>query len=222
VLRALLATFAVALALSAAAQASVKVTWPQQRTYAPGEALTVKVAADKAVRVALVRESASGRVMRTISRRTLRTGSFSAAAPTAGRYALRVGNRSRTVSIAAPVASLPLTPPPTDPTSCVQPDVATAALRLSTTTVRAGDELPYELVNQGPGCLVAGLAYSFEHQLPDGSWVAAKPDLMFAAIAVLIDVGGSFAKQAQIPADAEPGAYHLLDAGVAAPFDVTP
>ena len=72
----LLAVAAVLLLPAAAQAAGSKVTWPEQRTYAPGETMSVKVVSTERVRAALVRESASGKVMRTVARRMLRTGTF--------------------------------------------------------------------------------------------------------------------------------------------------
>jgi hypothetical protein len=234
----LLIVVVAALALPVATHASLKVTWPEQRTYAAGEELTVKVASDKAVPVALVRQSASGKVMRTIARRTLRKGTFTAAVPAAGRYSLRVAQRGRTVTVVEPVAwpQASPTPPPTfptlpaPPTACVTATDMSAELRLSATTVQAGGTLPYTLVNTSAACAVtAGAPYEFEWRLTDGTWEAVQSKQVFATYAVFLPAGRTYAKQAQIPADFRPGSYRLLDSvsggsgvvHVAAEFEVT-
>ena len=55
-MRLVLALAAVLLLPAAAQAAGPKVTWPQQRTFAPGETIRVKVKSSKPVRAALVRE----------------------------------------------------------------------------------------------------------------------------------------------------------------------
>jgi len=230
-LRALpLLTIAAALALPAAAQASLKVTWPEQRSYAPGEILKVKVVSSTRVRVAFVRVTADGKVMRTVWRTTLSKGARTAIAWRPGHYELRVAGRTRSVTIlAAPVQSPPAPiDPATFPSCGVQPGDS-AELRLGATTVRAGETLPFELVNTSAGCETAGVGYSFERRLTDGSFEAVDLHLLFPALAVILPAGTSYAKSAPIPADLAPGTYRLLDSvsgasgqiRVAAEFAVT-
>lgn len=214
-MRVIVLALAAVLALPAAAQASLKVTWPQQRTYAPGETLAVKVVSSKPVRAALVRESARGKVMRTVARRTLRRGTFSAAVPTAGRYSLRIANRARVVSVVAPAPpppppATPL-PVPLPPTSCYVPTGDRAELRLGATTVQPGGTLPFELVNTSTECLMAGVGYAFERRLEDGTWTPVRTNQIFITIGILVPAGTSYAKTAQIPGDFAPGTYRLLD-----------
>ncbi len=225
-MRLLLALAAVLLLPTAAQAAGPKVTWPQQRTYAPGETITVKVSSSKPVRAALVRESASGKVTRTIARRMLRSGTFKATAPAAGRYSLRVGKRERDIAVAAPdtpVSSGPL--PPAEP---CRPDGDTAELRLGATSAPAGGTLPLEVVNTSASCLMLGVSYSFERLMPDGAWAAVPSNQVFITIGVMLRPGQRYAKQAVIPADATPGTYRVLDAAygsgtinLAAQFEVT-
>jgi len=228
-MRLLLALAAVLLLPTAAQAAGPKVTWPQQRTYAPGETISVKVSSSKPVRAALVRESASGKVMRTVARRMLRSGTFKAKAPGAGRYSLRVGKRERDIAVAAPdtpVSSGPL--PPAEPFEPCRPDGDTAELRLSATSAPAGGTLPLEVVNTSASCLTLGVGYSFERLLADGTWAAVPSNQIFITVAVILRPGQSYAKQAVIPADATPGTYRVLDAAygsgtinLAAQFEVT-
>jgi hypothetical protein len=96
--------------------------------------------------------------------------------------------------------------------TCVTPADISAELRLSATTVRAGERLPYTLVNTSAGCTVtAGGAYEFERRLTDGTWEAVQSKQMFAMFAVFVPAGRTYAKQALIPADFPPGSYRLLD-----------
>lgn len=220
-----LAAAAVLLIAPAAEAAGPKVTWPERRTYAPGEKLTVKVVSTARVRVALVRESASGKVMRTVARRTLRRGTFSAAAPSAGRYSLRVGARSRAFT----VASGPAAPQPSEPLPCARSHGDKAELRLAAPTVTAGGVLAAEVVNtSAAGCLMGGVGYLFERLQPDGSWARVPTNLVFITVGVMIEPGRSFPKQVQIPADFTPGSYRLRDSvygangaiELTAPFEV--
>jgi hypothetical protein len=220
-----LAAAAALLVAPAAEAAGPKVTWPEQRTYAPGEKLTVKVVSPARVRVALVRESASGKVMRTVARRTLRRGTFSAAAPRAGRYSLRVGARSRDFTVAAKPAS---SPRPSEPLPCARSHGDAAELRLAAPTVIAGGVLSAEVVNTSAGCLMGGVGYLFERLQPDGSWARVPTNLVFITVGVMIEPGRSFPKQVQIPADFAPGSYRLRDSvygangaiELTAPFEV--
>lgn len=234
VLRALGILIAAALVLPAAANASTKVTWPELRTYAPGEKLTVKVVSTKPIRAVLVRRNASGKATRVIARRVLRKGTFSAAAPTAGRYALKIGTRSRTLTVVAPPSAprpgMPATAAPGKDDPCWRANGDRAELHQLATAVRRGDTLPFELVNTGAGCLFTGAGYSFQRQASDGTWLDYPTGQFFIGAAFVLRAGQSFAKSAQIPADAEPGHYRLLDsvssaAGwipLSAEFDVLP
>jgi hypothetical protein len=230
-MRLVLALAAVLLIPTAAAQAAgPKVTWPEQRSYEPGEKISVKVKSSTPVRAALVRESASGKVMRTIARRTLRSGTFKAKAPAAGRYSLRVGKRERDITVAAPdtpVSSGPL--PPAEPFEPCRPDGDTAELRLGATSVKPGGTLPLEVVNTSGSCLTLGVGYSFERLQPDGSWVTVPSNQIFITLAVILSPGQTYAKQAVVPADAAPGTYRVVDQAygsgtinLAAQFEVAP
>jgi hypothetical protein len=232
-LRALpLLTIAAVLALPAAAEASLKVTWPEQRTYATGEILKVKVVSSERVRVAFVRVTASRTVMHTVWKRTLRTGTRTAIAWKPGHYELQVAGRTRSVTVAAAPVQSPPAPLPSAPATLPQCGAQlgdSAELRLGATTVRAGDTLPFELVNTSTGCETAGVGYSFEHRLADGTFEPVRLNLLFPALAVFLPRGTSYAKSAPIPADFAPGGYRLVDSvsgasgfiRVAAEFEVT-
>jgi hypothetical protein len=213
-MRLVLAALAAVLLVPTAAQAAgPKVTWPEQRTYAPGETISVKVQSKLRVRAALVRESATGRVLRTIARRTLRAGTFKAKAPTEGRYSLRVGKRERDITVAAPdtpVSSGPL-PQPTEPTEYCRPDGDRAELRLGATSVKAGETLPLEVVNTSTGCLTLGVCFSIERLLPDGTWASVTGNQVCIMLAVGLRPGERLAKQAVVPAGSPPGTYRAVD-----------
>jgi hypothetical protein len=218
-MRLVLALAVVLLLPTTAHAAGPKITWPEQRSFAPGETISVKVASTARVRVALVRESGSGKVLRTVARRTLRHGTFTAAAPRAGRYSLRVGTRARAITVAAPsqpVSSGPL-PPVEDPQlpACARPTGDRAELRLGAASVPAGGTLPLQVVNTSTGCLTLGVGYSFE-RLHDGVWVAVPSNQMFITLAVLLAPGETYAKPAVVPADAVPGTYRVLDSAYGA------
>jgi hypothetical protein len=226
-MRLVLALAAVLLFPATAQAAGPRVTWPEQRTFAAGETISVKIKAGKPVRAALVRESATGKALRTIARRTLRRGTFRATAPKPGRYALRVGARRRAITVTAdtPVSSGPL--PPAEPPAPCRPDGDRAELRLGATSAAAGGTLPLEVVNTSAGCLTLGVGYGFE-RLQDGAWVRVPSNQIFITLAVILRPGERYAKQAIVPADATPGTYRVVDAAygsgtidLAAQFEVT-
>jgi hypothetical protein len=210
-LRALVVATTAALALPAAAQASVKITWPRPATVEAGTKVKVKIRSDRPVRVALVRESASGRIMRTLARRTLRTGTFTVAVPVGG-HALRVtsGKRHSQHAIRGVYSH------------CVAATAQTTKLRLSATSVQRGGTLAYDLVNTGDRCVYTGFAYTFQRQAADGAWAPGPLPPPVPLIQVIVGPNEALAKSATVPADAEPGHYRLVDVGVAAEFDVTP
>ena len=72
---ALLATLLIAAPAQAAA---TKVTWPEARAYGAGEQIAISVKGDRKVKVSVLRVSASGKVMSSVVRRTLKRGSVTA------------------------------------------------------------------------------------------------------------------------------------------------
>ena len=117
-------------------------------------------------------------------------GTFSAKAPSAGRYSLRVGTRERTITVVARRSRRARSPPVTRP--------AVARLRAADRRSRraaawrderaAGGTLPLEVVNTSTGCLTLGVGYSFE-RLQDGAWVAVPSNQVFVTLAVLLAPG---------------------------------
>jgi hypothetical protein len=193
-----------ALVVAAPAQAATKVTWPAQRTYAPGERIAVTVKGERRVRVAVLRVSATGKVMAAVTRRTLARGTVRATLARAGRYEVRVGARKRALQAVAPAGGEPCA----TPASTVSVEVTLGADR-----VQRGQTLSYSITNTSDGCITTGAAYALEHQQADGSWVPAPWPLVFAQYAVTLPEGGVFAKAVSIPADAPLGIYRLIETG---------
>jgi hypothetical protein len=189
---------AVLLVLPAAAAADDRVTWPDAREYQPGETIRVKVASKNATNVVFMRESAAGKVMRVIARRTVRRATVSLPIGKPGRYALRVGSATRRYNAG---------------TLCARSDGDKAELRLDATSVRAGDSLPYRIVNASTnlGCFTAGVGYLLERLLTDGTWTPVNPGQLFIAVGIPVAPWQPFAKQAPIPADAVPGTYRIQE-----------
>ncbi len=198
--------------------ARVQIKWPSERSFAAGERVSVKVVSRRhPARVALVRTTARGHVMRTVARRTLRDGTLRATLSKLGRYALRVtvgGRRwQREITV-----------------SCARMTGDRAELRVATATVRAGEALPYEVVNASTGCITIGVGYAFERLQPDGTWAPVLPYGIFPALGIKLSPGTAYAKRATVPADAPPGSYRLLDdafgaparINLVAPFEVVP
>jgi len=190
--------------------AAAIVTFPNAEIVEPGTRVTVRIASDRPVNAALVRVSATGRIMRTVRRKTLRTGSFTVRIP-AGGHALRVtaGRRHWQHRIEGVWSD------------CRPATTQTTTLHLKATTVQRGATLPYDFTNTAKGCVFTGASYRLERQAADGAWIAVPLPWVFPAIAYVVPPAGTKAKSAQIPADAEPGTFRLIDGGVAAPFAVT-
>jgi hypothetical protein len=197
-MRLVLVVAAVLLPLPASAAAADRVTWPDTREYQPGETLKVKVANKNATKVVFVRETAAGKVMRVIARRTVRRATVSLSIGKPGRYTLRVGSATRRYNAG---------------TRCARSDGDKAELRLDATSVRAGGALPYRIVNPSTnlGCFTAGVGYLIERLLGDGTWAPVNPGQLFVAVGIPVAPWQPFAKQALIPADAVPGTYRVQD-----------
>ncbi|MBE2317143.1 hypothetical protein DVA67_014270 [Solirubrobacter sp. CPCC 204708] len=217
-MRATLITVVVLLAAGMPAHAaSVDVTWPDQRTYAPGDQIRVAVKAERAVRVAVVRTTAKGKVMAVVKRRTLERGALWTTLPRAGTYQVRVERRTRTLTVVAPdtPVSSPAAPPPSAPPvfpiDCMHATSPAVEVRLGAPTVRRGEQLPYTIVNTSDTCITGGASYALEHQRPDGTWAPAPWQLLFPMYAVMIPPGEKYAKTVRVPADAPLGTYRLIE-----------
>lgn len=211
-MRIALAVLATLLFAAPAQAAATKVTWPEARQYGPGEQIAVSVKGDRKVKVSVLRVSASGKVMGTIARRTLKRGSVTATLERAGTYSVRVDRRQRTLKVATSTSSSPAPPGTPSPTNCVA-DKLQVEVRLGADRVARGQSLPYSIVNTSGTCITTGAAYALEHQQADGTWMPAPWQLIFPLYAVLVPAGGEFAKNVSIPADAPLGMYRLIETG---------
>jgi hypothetical protein len=120
------------------------------------------------------------------------------------------------ISSVAPVSSPAPSPPrPTTQLPCVPPPAAdlpgTAELHLEATTLTPGATLAFSVVNTGQRCVTAGAGYVWQLQQADGSWQMVLPAGIFPDYGVILPPGQSYAKTAQLPADAAPGTYRLSD-----------
>jgi hypothetical protein len=208
------------LIVAAPAQAApAKVTWPGQSTYKPGDTVAVTVKADRKVKVAVLRVARSGKVMGAVTRRTLKAGTVKATLAAAGTYAVRVGARERTLRVVGPA------PPVQDGTvdaPCTPATVPTVEPILSTTTLRAGERVAYQLLNTSDGCLSYGLAYDLQLRQPDGTWARPPFSQTFIMPMLALPKGAVATKHLAISADAPLGTYRLIEprASVFPEFDV--
>ena len=69
---------------------------------------------------------------------------------------------------------------------------------------------------------MTGASYGLERQLDDGTWSTCVGGLHLPGRRLSGRAWPDPPQAARIPPDAAPGAYRLLDAGIAAPFTVTP
>lgn len=232
-MRTALLGFLTLLIAAPAAQAapSVKVTWPSERQVAPGERIAVTVASKRTVRVSVVRTNAAGKPIATVARRSLKRGTLSATLERAGTYAVRVGARSRTLRVVAPPATP--APPPTsvapllgpvmiDSADCARATNPTLTVQPIAAPVTVGTSFSYFVQSTSDGCIVMGLNHGLEHLEADGTWKPVPWEIVFPAIAVLIQPGATQQRGVHIPADATPGRYRIVQplAAEPAPFDV--
>lgn len=201
----LLATWLIA---APAQAASTKVTWPEARAYGAGEQIAVSVKGDRKVKVSVLRVSASGKVMSSVVRRTLKRGSVTATLTRAGTYAVRVDRRERKLNVvAAPPPAPPATPPQFD---CVHANTVTLEATLSADRVQRGQTLPFSIRNTSDGCVTMGVGYQLEYQAGDAQWQPVPWPLIFPMIAVILQKGGVYPNSVHIPADAPLGLYRLV------------
>jgi biopolymer transport protein ExbD len=204
---ALLATLLIAAPAQAAA---TKVTWPEARAYGAGEQIAISVKGDRKVKVSVLRVSASGKVMSSVVRRTLKRGSVTATLARAGTYAVRVDRRERTLKVVA--ASSPAPEPPATPPqfNCVHAGSVTLEATLGADRVQRGQTLPFSIRNTSDGCVTTGVGYQLEYQAGDGQWKPVPWPLIFPMIAVILQQGGVYPNSVHIPADAPLGLYRLV------------
>jgi len=227
-MRTALLAFVILLGAAPAAQAaSVKVTWPSTRELSPGATVSVTVAAKRAVKLSIVRTNAAGTPIATVARRSLKRGTLSARLDRVGTYAVRVGERSRKLAVLAPPAPpsipapLPSAPVMIDSADCVRATNPTVTV-LPIPPVTVGTSFSYVVQSTSDGCILMGLSHGLEHLQADGTWKQVPWDLVFPAMAVLIQPGATDQRGVHIPADAAPGSYRIIQpfAAEPAPFEV--
>ena len=200
-MRLLLALAAVLLLPAAAEAAGPKITWPEQRSYAPGETIRVKVASSVRVNVSFVRESASGKVLKVVARRTLRRGTFSASRAArgpllaAGRHPCADDHRrspSRTRQ-----ARSRRTRTRSCPSARGRPAIGPSCGSARRASPPAA-ALPLRDRQHQHGLPHVGVGYSFERLLHDGTWVPVPSTQLFIrSPLLLLGPGGTYAKQAR-------------------------
>jgi hypothetical protein len=219
--------------------AGVRVTWPPLETVTAGTVVGVKVESTRRrSEIAFVRVDGAGHPLKTLVRDTMLSGTFSVTVPqgpAGAHYMLRlvVGGKRywswlTTPAAAAAAAPVVIPAPQPQPQGC-SGAAAAGELRLGATSVARGGVLPYQLVNTGCGNAWVSPGWKFERQNADGSWTGVPTGLFFPSVVEQLTPGAAYSEQAQIPADAAPGAYRLLDTliggggpiTVSAPFAVT-
>ena len=176
--------------------------------------------------MSFVRTNSSGRAMRVVARRTLRTGTFAVkvpAATVAARYALRIevaGHRRFSwVTTPAPAPATPAPAPVPAATATPEPQPISVcgdrtdrpwsafqgAVRLAAARIRAGETLAYTLANVGQYELLDDQRQQLITDPPTKSygWGHGGPYLV-------LNAGASREYTIAIPADTTPGFYRLL------------
>jgi hypothetical protein len=202
-----------ALVVVAPAQAATtKVTWPEAREYRAGEQIKVTVKGDRTVRVAVLRVSSSGKVMRALTRKTLKRGTVTATLARAGTYEVRVARRERTVRAVNVAASPPVAEPPaaSPPPNCPWATAATLEATLGADRVQRGQHLPFTIKNLSETCLSMGGTYALEYHQGDGAWKPVPWPIAFPAMLWTLERGATSPSSVHIPADAPLGTYRIL------------
>jgi hypothetical protein len=200
--------------------AGVKLTWPSAPNVLGGSKVTVTVrSSHRRTQLALLRVDERGTPTGALARRTLKSGTFTATVPNEIAHlmlrATIAGKRYWTwITSIAPVPSGVNTSVPVPVSACLPPPSsgqASAELRLQAAAPAPGGSLAYSVVNTGSRCLTTGAPYMWQLQQPDGSWQTIALPWAFPMFAITLAPGGSYAKTAQLPADAVPGTYRLVD-----------
>ncbi len=182
--------------LIAAPAQGASVTWPAQREYRAGERIVVSVRSERRVRVAVLRVSASGKVMRAVTRRTLKRGTVTATLARAGTYAVRVGGRERTYKAVN--------------TPCPAAEEGTLDATLAADRVQRGGTLRFTVTNPGESCVRVDAGYHVEYHQGDGVWKPVPWQLSFPPSPVALDPGEAIRYSLGVPADAPLGTHRLL------------
>ena len=156
----------------------------------PGEQIAVSVKGDRKVKVSVLRVSASGKVMSSVVRRTLKRGSVTATLARAGTYAVRVDRRERHAEGRRGAAARAPRPPRRNSTACRE-HACSSRRRLSADRVQRGQTLPYSIRNTSDGCVTTGAGYQLEYQRATAQWKPAPWPLIFPIDAVICRRAGS-------------------------------
>lgn len=195
----------------------IAVTWPNGPMVPANAAFEVKVQSKREkVSLKLVRVSESGKPMRVLARKTVRTGVLNVALPpTVGaryRLTMEAVDREWTEDFTTTCAA--------GGTPAVEGNVTPAA-------ARSGDRVVLRMHNTGTACLSYGSAFSWERQLADGSWqnVPLPPNHAWTLEGRSLTPGSWTGERVWVW-PTEPGAYRLTrgmgGAGLAVPFTILP
>jgi hypothetical protein len=207
--------------------AGVKITWPLKANAVtvlePGAKLSVKVrSAHRRAVVSLLRADARGIPTRLLARRTLRSGTFTAALP-AGQgvlYQLRVvvNGKRYWAWVATIVPAPPKAPDPMPALAPLDCDVALpprAEVTAMPATVHPGETVTVAVKNTGNSCMWApsSCVLAAGRILPDGTVEAPDPPPVCATVLTLVAHPGE-TWTGTWTAPATPGRYRLT---IAAP-----
>lgn len=199
-MRIALALVFVVVAVVPAHAAATTVTWPQAREYAVGERISVTVRSDRNVRVAVLRVSSTGKVMRAVARRTVKRGTVTVTLSRAGTYAVRVERRQRVLKVTAPAGCPEATPTALEAT-------------LSADRVQRGQTLRFTVTNVSEGCVSTGSGYEIEYHRGDGVWMPVGWRLTFPPAPIGLQRGEAIAHSVAVPANAPLGPHRLVGFG---------
>lgn len=195
----------------------IAVTWPQGPLVPAGTPFEVKVRSKREqVSLKLVRVSESGKLMRVLARKTLRTGVLRVTLPAtvSARYRLTLEavDREWTEEFRSTCAP--------SGTFAVEANVTPAA-------ARSGDHVVLRMHNTGTGCLSGGSGYGWERQAADGSWqnVPLPPNHGWTLELRSLFPGAWWGQRVWVW-PTEPGAYRLTKglggAAAVVPFTILP
>jgi hypothetical protein len=212
--------------------AGLAVTWPLAGpavTVAPGTRLAVGVRklrrSAPVATVALLRVGSTGRALRVVATRRVRSGRVALTVPATGpggaHYALRLRAGRLTYAgwidppppapAPAPApAPLPAPAPNPNPDPCpVSAGTPAATLTLDAGYLPVGGTVGYAIADTGPTCISIGVGYSWQRQ--DGDrWTDVPSTKAFPALALLLRPGQSYRGSASPEASMTPGHYRLV------------
>jgi hypothetical protein len=78
----------------------------------------------------------------------------------------------------------------------------------ASTEARAGEKLPFALVNDGPAPISFGTPYALERD-EEGEWIPCNVETAWTLQLITLRPGGRHGSVANIPQDAPPGRYRV-------------